>query len=226
MFISSRGRNCRRLRQRRAVSVSCDYNDSSMTPFHLTGDALWERMDRAVEKIRIRLEKATTALEAAGIPYAIIGGNAVRAWVAQADEAAVRTTRDVDLLIRRSDLPAAKAALEAVGFIYRHVKSIDMFLDGPDAKARDAVHIIFAGENVTPNDPMPAPQVDETELVEQHQKLRLEALVRMKLVANRRKDQMHLLDMLDVGLIDQSWCNRFPPELAARLQELIDNPEG
>ena len=197
-----------------------------MTPFHLTGDALWERMDRAVEKIRLRLEKATTALEAAGIPYAIIGGNAVRAWVAQADEAAVRTTRDVDLLIRRSDLPAAKGALEAVGFIYRHVKSIDMFLDGPDAKARDAVHIIFAGENVTPDDPVPAPQVDETELVEQHQTLRLEALVRMKLVANRRKDQMHLLDMLDVGLIDESWCSRFPPDLAARLQELIDNPEG
>jgi hypothetical protein len=197
-----------------------------MTTFHLTGDALWERMDRAVEKIRLRLEKATGALEAAGIPYAIIGGNAVRAWVAQADEAAVRTTRDVDLLIRRSDLPADKTSLESVGFIYRHVKSIDMFLDGPDAKARDAVHIIFAGENVTPDDPVPAPEVGETEVVEQHHTLRLEALVRMKLVANRRKDQMHLLDMLDVGLIDQSWCNRFPPELAARLQELIDNPNG
>jgi hypothetical protein len=77
-----------------------------------------------------------------------------------------------------------------------------------------------------PDDPVPAPQVEETELVEQHQTLRLEALVRMKLVANRRKDQMHLLDMLEVGLIDQSWCNRYPPELAVRLQELIDNPEG
>jgi hypothetical protein len=197
-----------------------------MTQFHLTGDALWERMNRAVEKIRLRLERATTALEAAGIPYAIIGGNAVRAWVAQADEAAVRTTRDVDLLIRRSDLPAAKVALEAVGFIYRHVKSIDMFLDGPDAKARDAVHILFAGEKVTSNDPYPAPNIDEAEVIQQHKTLKLEALVRMKLISNRRKDQMHLLDMLDVGLIDQSWCSRFPPELATRLQELIDNPEG
>ena len=197
-----------------------------MTQFHLTGDALWERMDRAVEKIRLRLEKATAALEAAGIPYAIIGGNVVRAWVAQADEAAVRTTRDVDLLIRRSELPAVKTALESVDFIHRNVKSIDTFLYGPDAKARDAVHIIFAGENVTPDDPFPAPGVEETELVEQHQTLRLEALVRMKLVANRRKDQMHLLDMIDVGLIDQSWCQRLPPELAARLQELIDNPNG
>jgi hypothetical protein len=197
-----------------------------MARFDLTGDALWDRMDRAVEKIRQRLERATKALEAAGIPYAIIGGNAVRAWVAQADEAAVRTTRDVDLLIRRSDLPAVTAALEAVGFIYRHVKSIDMFLDGPDAKARDAVHILFAGEKVASSDPYPAPQIDETEIVEQHATLRLEALVRMKLIANRRKDQMHLLDMLDVGLIDESWCSRFPPDLAARLKELIDNPEG
>src|SRR6188768_2750829 len=128
-----------------------------MAQFHLTGEALWKRMERAVEKVRERLERTAKTLEQAGIPYAIIGGNAVRAWVAQADEAAVRTTRDVDLLIRRSDLPTATAALEAVGFIYRHVKSIDMFLDGPDAKARDAVHIIFAGENVTPDEPVPAP---------------------------------------------------------------------
>jgi hypothetical protein len=197
-----------------------------MTDFHLTGDALWERMDRAVEKIRERLEKATRALEAAGIPYAIIGGNAVRAWVAQADEAAVRTTRDVDLLIRRSDLPAVKTALEAVGFVYRHVKSIDMFLDGPEAKARDAVHILFAGEKVTGGDLYAAPEIEEAEVIEQHMTLKLESLVRMKLIAFRDKDRMHLRDMLDVELIDPTWCSRLPPDLAARLQELIDNPNG
>ena len=78
-----------------------------MTSFHLTGDALWQRMERAVEKIQERLERTAKALEQAGVPYAIIGGNAVRAWVAQADEAAVRTTRDVDILLRRSDWPGA-----------------------------------------------------------------------------------------------------------------------
>lgn len=86
-----------------------------MTAFHLTGDALWQRMERAVEKVQERLTRAVTALERAGVPYAIIGGHAVRAWVAQADEAAVRTTRDVDILLRRSDFPAARAALEAAG---------------------------------------------------------------------------------------------------------------
>ncbi len=196
-----------------------------MTEFHLTGDALWERMDRAVEKIRERLERATTALESAGIAYAIIGGNAVRAWVAQADEAAVRTTRDVDLLIRREDFSAVKLALEKVGFVYRHSSSIDMFLDGPGAKARDAVHLLYAGEKVRREDAFAAPQVEEATQVEQHMTLQLEPLVRMKLISFRDKDRMHLRDMLEVGLLDASWPARFPPELGSRLQELVDHPE-
>lgn len=197
-----------------------------MVSFHLTGDALWKRMDRAVEKIQERLERTTQALEAAGIPYAIIGGNAVRAWVAQADEAAVRTTRDVDILLRRADFPAATLAMEQAGFVYRHARGIDMFLDGPDAKARDAVHVLFACEKVRPEDPVAAPDVTESEQIDRHRTLQLAALVQMKLVAFRRKDQMHLLDLLDVELIDESWIGRFPSELAARLQELIDDPNG
>ena len=39
-----------------------------------------ERMARAVEKVRDRLQRATAALESAGVPYAVIGGNAVAAW--------------------------------------------------------------------------------------------------------------------------------------------------
>jgi hypothetical protein len=49
----------------------------------LTGAALWERMNRAVEKVQGRLEKTVRTWEAVGIPYGIIGGNAVRACVAQ-----------------------------------------------------------------------------------------------------------------------------------------------
>lgn len=194
--------------------------------FHLTGQALWDRMERAVEKIQQRLERTATVLEQAGIPYAVIGGYAVRAWVAQADEAAVRTTRDVDILLRRTDWPAALAAMKAAGFEHRHLRGIDMFLDGPDAKARDAVHILFAGEKVRPDDPVPAPDVSESEEIDRHRTLRLDALVRMKLTAYRDKDRMHLRDLIDVELVDPSWCDRVPPELARRLKELLDNPEG
>ena len=82
----------------------------------------------------------------------MIGGNAVAAHVGRVDESAVRNTQDVDILLRRSDLEAAKAALTNAGFVYRHVKGIDMFLDGPNAKAASAVHVIFAGEKVRSDD--------------------------------------------------------------------------
>ena len=196
-----------------------------MVEFHLTGQALWDRMNRAVEKVQERLEKTARTLESADIPYAIIGGNAVRAWVAQADEAAVRTTRDVDILLRREDLPAAITAMEAAGFVYRHSAGIDMFLDDPDAKARDAVHVLLANEKVRDTDIVAAPDVSESVTVTAHRTLTLEALVRMKLNVFRRKDQMHLIDMLDVGLIDETWVSRYPSILASRLQELINNPE-
>src|SRR5262245_63493303 len=89
----------------------------------------WERSLMAAEKVKERLRRATKALDAAGVPYAVAGGNAVAEWVARIDEEAVRTTRDVDILIRRSDLPAARTALEAVGFVYHQLLDVEMFLD-------------------------------------------------------------------------------------------------
>src|ERR1700752_2100692 len=108
----------------------------------------WERMSNAIEKVRQRLLRATRALAFAHVPYAVAGGNAVAAWVSRVDEAAVRNTQDVDILLRRADLPAAIAALSQAGFVHRHSASLDMFLDGPTASARDAVHIVFAAEKV------------------------------------------------------------------------------
>ncbi|MBI3407305.1 MAG: hypothetical protein HY040_02975 [Planctomycetes bacterium] len=183
-------------------------------------------MVTAVEKVRDRLRRACAALEGAGIPYAVIGGNAVAAWVSEVDEAAVRNTRDVDILLRRSDLERAKQAFAAAGFVYRHSSGIDMFLDGPKPKARDAVHIIYAGENVRKDSVCPAPDVDESKPTPTSRVLNLDALLRMKLTSFRDKDRTHVRDLIDVGLIDASWPARLPQELARRLQELLDNPEG
>jgi len=79
-------------------------------------------MIEAVQAVRDRALRATRALENAGIPYAMAGGNAVAAWVARVDRAAVRNTQDVDLLVRRSDLPAITKALESAGFVPAGVK--------------------------------------------------------------------------------------------------------
>jgi hypothetical protein len=189
-------------------------------------EPLMQRMVRAVEKVRERLQRAVGALETAKIPYAVVGGNAVAAWVATIDEAAVRYTQDVDILLRRADLEAAKTAFASAGFVFRHVKGIDMFLDGPDAKARDAVHILFAGEKVRSTDLAPAPDVTESDRVSTFRAVALESLVKMKLTSFRDKDRTHVRDMLDVGLVDATWLPRLPEELSVRLKDLLDNPEG
>jgi hypothetical protein len=189
-------------------------------------DFSWKRMIEAVEAVRERACRAAGALQRAGIPYAVAGGNAVAAWVARVDRAAVRNTQDVDILIRRTDFDGAKAALESVGFTHHNVLDDDCFIDGPDGRPRDAVHILYAGEKVRSTYPAPSADVSEVVPAEDYQVLSLEALVRMKLNSFRRKDQVHLLDLLDVGLIDASWLPKLLPEHAQRLQQLIDDPEG
>jgi hypothetical protein len=142
------------------------------------------------------------------------------------DEAAVRNTQDVDILLRRDDLERTKTTLASAGFVFRHVKSVDMFLDGSDAKARDSIHIIFAGEKVLPEYLAAAPDVNEVDTSGPFHVVELEPLVRMKLTSYRLKDRVHLLDMISVGLVDRSWTSRFDGELAGRLQNLLDNPDS
>ncbi len=193
---------------------------------HSVSALAWERMVTAVEKVRERLRRAARALEGAGIPYAVVGGNAVAAWVGEVDDAAVRNTPDVDILLRRADLQLAKDALEAVDFIYRDIDGVDMFLDGAEAKARDAIHIVFAGEKVRQDYSLPAPDVEQSKATPTCRVLDLEALVVMELASFRIKDRVHVRDLIDVGLVDSTWTARLPSELAARLQELLDTPDG
>ena len=195
----------------------------TVAPF---SESSWQRMIRSVEKVRERLEKTTAALEAAGIPYAVSGGNAVAAWVSTVDEAAVRTTRDVDILIRREDLPRIISVLEAIGLKYRHAAGIDMFLDGPGGKFLDAVHLLFAEEKVREEYVATTPSVDQIARLQNVSVVELESLVRMKLTSYRLKDRVHLLDMIGIHLIDETWPARFQTELGERLQALIDDPDG
>ena len=142
------------------------------------------------------------------------------------DRAAVRDTQDVDLLVRRSDLPAIAVALEAAGFVQGTVTDVVCFIDGPNGSPRDAIHLLFAGEKVRESYPLPTADVSESVPADDYTIVTLEALLRMKLNAFRRKDQTHLLDMLSLGLIDASWLPRLVPEPAARLQQRIDDPDG
>jgi len=185
----------------------------------------WQRMIAAVEQVRQRAVRAAGALRQAGIPHVVIGGHAVASWVARVDKEAVRNTKDVDLLVRREDLARVVEALESVGFVHQNVAGVDLFLDGPEGSVRSAVHLVFAGEKVRPNYVLPTPEITEAEPGPEFPVPTLEALVRMKLTSFRLKDKVHLMDLLDVGLIDESWSDRLPTGIAERLRQVVEERE-
>lgn len=176
----------------------------------------------AVDANRDRLYRTTAALDAAGIPYAVIRGWAVASWVARRDPDATRTTKDVDLLIQRQDLERAKKAILQVGLLFEEVAGVAMFLEPVDPSPKRAVHLIWAGEKVRDHEAHAAPNIEERHTgPEGFQVLDLLALIKMKLMAYRHLDQAHLCDMIDVGLIDREILNELPPDLAARLEPLL-----
>ena len=190
------------------------------------GIDIFERMFRAVELVQERLNRACAALQQAQVPYAVIGGNAVAAWVATIDEGAARNTRDVDLLLAEDDLPQATIALQQAGFVRDDVMGTVVFLDGNDGKPSQGLHILIAGRKVRPEYATATPTIDQSVEIQSKRIVELEALVEMKLNSYLRKDQTHLLDMIHVGLVDDSWPDRFPPQLGNRLKELLEDPAG
>ena len=170
--------------------------------------------------------RATAALNQAGIPYAVVGGNAVSSWVATVDEGAVRNTRNLDILIRRDDLPGVSAALSQAGFVRDDVLDVVMFRDGPEGRPSEAVHLLFASEKTRPGHPLPAPEIETVADPANFRVISLESLVLMKLMSNRDKDRMHLPDLIAAQLVDSTLQSALPAALAERLQPILDSPDG
>jgi hypothetical protein len=183
---------------------------------------VWERHIMALDDVTQRLQRIAQALEVAGVPFAFVGGQAVALWVATRDPAAVRTTKDVDILLRRDDLPRARKAALGAGLEYFEVLGVGMFLEPADPNPRKAVHLIWAGEKVRPEYPLPSPGIEELHMIEPGKPVvSLLGLVRMKLMANRDQDRVHLRDMIDVGIVDRGALGALPAELASRLDALL-----
>ncbi len=191
----------------------------------VVGDQLWKKIGDSMDRVELRLRKTIAILEASMIPFAIVGGNAVRIWVAQVDPGAVRATNDVDVLIRPEDLENVKGIMAKNGYRYRKAAGLDMFLEGENDSVRHAVHVVLANRMIKSDDFESNPDVEPTEYGDGIRTLPLERLVRMKLNSFRLKDRVHLLDMIGVGLLDRNWIARFPEPLGERLRSLIENPD-
>lgn len=179
----------------------------------------------AVEGVRERLLRAAQALESAKIAYAVIGGNAVAAWVSRVDPDAVRTTKDVDILIRRADLTRIIAAFDQIDFEIIEAHGVTCFVDKANPSPKRGVHCFFAEEKLGPVYLAPALD-DVAQAPEGFCVIGLKSLVRMKLIAFRDRDRVHLRDLLELGLITADVEAGLPDGLRDRLEQLRTNPES
>jgi hypothetical protein len=175
----------------------------------------------AVGRVEQRLRKVTAALDAAGVHYAVVGGNAVAAWVGRVDPSATRATKDVNLLVRRADVDRVSSAITALGFTRESLRDLVLFNDPDEPSRKAGVHLVWAAERIRSSYTVPSPDVTEAERdPEGFLVLGLAALVRMKLTSFRDIDRVHIADMLDVGLITDAARASLPGELRDRLAEI------
>jgi hypothetical protein len=175
----------------------------------------------AVDRVEQRLKRVAAALDAAGIPYAVVGGNAVASWVGRVDPSATRATKDVDLLVKRADIDRITSALTGAGLRREDLRDLVLFVDPAEPSRRAGIHLVWAGERVRPSYTVPAPTVEESVRdPEGFRVLDLAALVRMKLTSFRDIDRVHIADLLSVGLIDAKIEGALPAELKRRLDEV------
>ncbi len=174
-----------------------------------------------------RAKRVCAGLDAAGIPYAVCGGMSVMAWVSTKDSDYARTTKDVDILMRREDLGRATEALRPLGFEFAEVNGVPMFLDGPEGTPKHAVHVVLADERLSRFEAIPSPALDAPHRDEAAPwaRVRLVTLLEMKLLAMRPHDIAHLGDLLRVGLIDRTWRDRIRPELRERFDRAYGEAE-
>jgi hypothetical protein len=177
-----------------------------------------ERLFGLVEILH-RIADMFTAEE---IPYEIIGGMAVAAHIERVDRDQVMLTRDVDLMIDRSDFERLKEAAPRHGFHFRHAAGLDMLLHGDEKKAIRGVHLLFSSEKVRPNQTPNPPLAPEPIAIygKDVSIIPVADLVRMKLNSYRDKDRVHVRALDAVGLITPDVERALPADLHFRLQHI------
>lgn len=172
------------------------------------------------------LEKISTVLAAAKIGFELIGGGAVMVHVNRVEPSAVRNTKDLDIMVHRADLERIKEAAAKHGFTFRHAAGVDMLLPPGETKALNAVHLIFTGEKVRPNQVVPNPPLRPEHVSVNGVQVAVISvldLVLMKLSNNRDIDRVHVDDLDLVGLVTPEIEKTLPVALHSRLQEIRAN---
>ena len=167
------------------------------------------------------LEGIVKVLRDAGVRFEVVGGVAVNAHIFTKNRSRSFVTRDIALLLHRTDLECVAKAAGALGFAARKMMG-GFMLVRPDQDAAEAVHILFVGEKSKSTQPLPHPELfpEEKRLFDLSVPVApLTDLLQMKLNAFRPRDLAHLETLDDLGLISSTMEKQLPPILWERLKE-------
>ena len=173
-----------------------------------------------MHSLLVDLERIVKVFRVADVPFEVVGGVAVNAHLLAARQRG-RTfvTRDIDILVQRSDLDRIVAAAESEGYSAKKITG-GFMLARPEQIPAEAVHLIFAGERSKSTQPVPHPAIR----AEVKDVFDLEVpvaplgdLLQMKLNSLRTKDLVHLQFLDDAGLITPEFESQLPPVLNERL---------
>jgi len=173
--------------------------------------------EERVEQLFALAGRVEAAFASAGLDYRVVGGLATYLYVEEAEPDARRLTKDIDILVRREDLDAIAKAVEPYGLKYRHVAGVDMLVQAGEPSARRAVHMVFTGEKVRQEYPEPAPGLGSPRSLKGVRLISIADLVIMKLTSYRAKDEAHLKDLDEAGLITADIESRLSVPLRERL---------
>ena len=149
------------------------------------------------------LEGIVKALQHAGVGFEVVGGVAVNAHILASHRSRSFVTRDIHLLVNRSDLRRIAEAAESLGYHARKMMG-GYTLIRPEQELAEAIHLIFAGERSKSTQPLPHPALNPED---KHlfgitiPVAPLTDLLQMKLNSLRPKDIIHLETLDEVGLI-------------------------
>lgn len=157
--------------------------------------------EKRVEQLFDLAGRVEEAFSSAGLEYRIVGGLATYLYVEELEPDAGRLTKDIDIAVRREDLEKIAKAVAPFGLQYRHVAGVDMLVQAAEPSARRAVHLVFTGEKVRQEYPEATPELGPFRRIRGVRLVPLADLIRMKLTSFRAKDEAHLKDLEEAGLI-------------------------
>ena len=164
--------------------------------------------EKRVDQLFDLAKRVETAFSCAGLEYRVVGGLATYLYVEEMEPDAGRLTKDIDIAVRREDLEAIAKAVEPFGLHYRHAAGVDMLVQAAEPSTRRAVHL------------EPTPELGPCRTIQGVRLIPLVDLVRMKLTSFRAKDEAHLKDLDEAGLITAEVETKLSTVLRERLAQV------